>query len=223
MLSSLLLNRELTQAISLFSMISGLFAATYYGYPMFGVAFIGISIWVMVISESFLLSKVQLEMQSALEDLNRRKEKEVEQVLYFLRQSSIAASPFESIDGAKKLCQRIGLPAMVLSGNYQIIKANESMHNILGWKLGDLNGAPAYSINDPVVMSKIGEYAAGGAQIDENTITSNYVYTAKNGDKVHGLMNAQKVGIEGYFITFYPEEQFVFSHDDIAQMMVKDA
>ena len=76
-------------------MISGLFAATYYGYPMFGVAFIGISIWVMVISESFLLSKVQLEMQSALEDLNRRKEKEVEQVLYFLRQSSIAASPFE--------------------------------------------------------------------------------------------------------------------------------
>ena len=204
-------------------MISGIFAAMYCDFPMLGVAFIGISIWIMVISESFLLSKVQLEMQSALEDLNRRKEKEVEQVLYFLRQSSIAASPFESIDGAKRLCQRIGLPAMVLSGNYQIIKANESMHNILGWKLGDLNGAPAYSINDPVVMSKIGEYAAGGAQIDENTITSNYVYTTKNGDKVHGLMNAQKVGIEGYFITFYPEEQFVFSHEDIAQMMVKDA
>jgi hypothetical protein len=223
MFSSLLLNREITQAASLFSMISGIFAAMYCDFPMLGVAFIGISIWIMVISESFLLSKVQLEMQSALEDLNRRKEKEVEQVLYFLRQSSIAASPFESIDGAKRLCQRIGLPAMVLSGNYQIIKANESMHNILGWKLGDLNGAPAYSINDPVVMSKIGEYAAGGTQIDENTITSNYVYTTKNGDKVRGLMNAQKVGIEGYFITFYPEEQFVFSRDDVAQMMVQDA
>ncbi len=223
MFSSLLLNREITQAASLFSMVSGVFAAIYCDFPMLGVAFIGVSIWIMVISESFLLSKVQLEMQSALEELNRRKEKEIEQVLYFLRQSSIAASPFESIDGAKRLCQRIGLPAMVLSGNYQIIKANEPMHKILGWNLGDLNGKPAYSINDPIVMSKLGEYAAGGNHVDENSITSNYVYTCKNGAKIHGLMNAQKIGVEGYFITFYPQEQLVFSRDDIAKMMVKDA
>ena len=112
---------------------------------------------------------------------------------------------------------------MVLSGNYQIIKANEPMHKILGWNLGDLNGKPAYSINDPIVMSKLGEYAAGGNHVDENSITSNYVYTCKNGAKIHGLMNAQKIGVEGYFITFYPQEQLVFSRDDIAKMMVKDA
>ena len=37
------------------------------------------------------------------------------------------------------------------------------------------------------------------------------------------VMNALKIGVEGYFITFYPEKQFVFSRDDITQMMVKDA
>ena len=203
-------------------MLSGIFVAAYSGHLLLGVSFIGASIWVMVISESFLLSKVQREMQSALEDLSRRKANEVEQVLCFLRQSSIAASPFESIEGAKRLCQRISCASMVLSANYQIVKANEEMHKLLGWDCGDLNGVPAYSINDPIVMSKIGEYAAGTEFVDDSRLVSNYVYMRKNGQKVYGLMHAAKINLEGYFVTFYPEEQVIFSRDKVAQMAGKN-
>ena len=67
---TLLLNRELIQSISFFLLITAASTAVLTDYLLPSVALIGLSIWIVIISESFLLSKIQLEMQSALEDLS---------------------------------------------------------------------------------------------------------------------------------------------------------
>ena len=213
-------SRETAQIVSISFILAGIFTLLCTTHTYISIGLFGISIWVMIMSESVLLSKVQNEMHTALEEMSRKKEIEVEQVLYFLRQSSIAASPFESVDGAKRLCKRMQSPAMVLSADYQIITANKQMHNVLKWKEGKLNGVPAYTINDPLVMSKIGEYAAKASNIDRSTITSSYVYTTSEGKKITGLMHAAKIGVEGYFVTFFPDDSFIFTREQINNFLV---
>lgn len=219
---TLLLNRELIQSISFFLFLTAGATALLTDYHLPSVALIGISIWIVIISESFLLSKIQLEMQSALEDISRKKEREVEQVLYFLRQSQIAASPFETLDGAKRLCRQISFPSMVMTTDYQIVIANDEMHDSLGWKHGSLTGVPAYTINIPIVMSKIGEYASNPEKAKDPSIVSYYAYNCKNGKKITGLMMASKVGHEGFFVTFIPTSDLVLTQQQIQKMVVKN-
>ena len=212
--------REYTQAASFSLVLSGLFLMLLVQNILWGVALIGLSCWILMISESLLHAKIQIEMHRALDDISRKKEQEVEEVLYFLRQSSIAASPFESIDGAKKLCKRMQSPAMVLSTSYQIIEANEEMHRVLGWKDNSLSSIPAYTINDVKVMSRIGEYGSLPENIGKNSMTTHYVYVHKSGKKIFGIMNATKIGktLEGFFVTFYPEEECVIGHREIRNL-----
>ncbi len=216
---NILLDRETSRAISLFFLITGVLALFSTEYDLFGIALLMVATWIMVISESIMLSKVQLQMQIALQDLSRKKEREVEQVLYFLQQSSIAASPFNSIDGAKKLCDRFSCASMVLSNNYQIIKANKNMHELLGWKQGELAGIPAYTINDPMVMSKVGEYASSPEYANSLSISSHYIYIGKDGKKHPGHMHATKIGVEGYFVVFYPDSELLMKSNDIGLMV----
>ena len=82
---NILLDRETSRAISLFFLITGVLALFSTEYDLFGIALLMVATWIMVISESIMLSKVQLQMQIALQDLSRKKEREVEQVLYFLQ------------------------------------------------------------------------------------------------------------------------------------------
>jgi hypothetical protein len=213
------LEREWVQALSLAFMVLGASAVLNTGFFNLGIASIGISVWIMVISESVLLSKVQNEMRTALEKLSRKNEKEVEEVLYFLKDSIIASSPFKSIDGAKRLCQRMPFPAVVLTTNYQIIKANSYMHEVLGWREYELNGVSAHTVNDTLVMSRVGSWAAQPENVDKQCIATQYVYLKKSGEKIIGQMTAVKIGLEGFLVTFIPESYNVLSAGEIQKIL----
>ena len=217
----MLLNRDITQATSLFLMMTGIVAVLCTDFSLLGIGFIGSAIWIMVISESFYLTKIQVEMQSALEDMGRKRAMEVEEVLFFLRQSQIACSPFESLDGAKRLCHQVSMPSMVLTTDYQITNANKHMHHVLGWKDGSLVGVPAYTVNNPILMSKIGEYASKPDKVNEPSIVTHYAYNKKSGEIITGLMMALKVGREGFFVTFIPSSELVLTRQQVEEMVVK--
>ncbi|OUU74697.1 MAG: hypothetical protein CBC29_06095 [Methylococcaceae bacterium TMED69] len=179
------------------------------------------SIWSLVISESFLLTRVKNEMSNTLETLRKKQEADIQDLLYFLRSYQIAASPFESIDGAKKFCDKIHYPAMVLSANHQIIKANKDMHEILGWDFckKELNKKPAHIINDAVLMSVIGETMAKPENMERKSMITQYAYVHKSGKKIFGQMDASKIGVEGFFVVFHPSKNCVFSAEDIEKMV----
>ena len=200
-------------------MALGLFLLLTSSTPFLGIASLAFSCWILMISESMIHSKVQIEMHRALDDFSRKKEREVEEVLYFLRQSSIAASPFESIDGAKKLCKRIQSPAMVLSTSHQIIEANTEMHRVLGWKCGSLSSIPAHTINDVEIMSKVGEYASNPENIDKGSMSTYYAYKHFSGKLILGQMNAYKIGVEGFFVTFQPSDELFLSSDKVKKIL----
>ena len=211
--------REYVQFLSLAFMSFGILIILSTNFLIWGLSLIGISVWVMVISESVLLSKVQNEMRTALEQLSRKKEREVEEVLYFLKDSNIAASPFTTIDGAKRLCQRMPFPSMVLTTNYQIIKANSIMHKVLDWRDYDLNGVSAHTVNDTIVMSRVGAWAAQPENVDKQCIATQYVYLKKSGEKILGQMFAVKIGLEGFFVLFIPTDYNVLNSDEIEKIL----
>jgi hypothetical protein len=210
--------REYVQFLSLAFMALGVLLVLNSEFFTLGVSSIGISVWVMVMSESVLLTKVQNEMRIALEKLSRKKEKEVEEVLYFLKDCNIADSPFKSVDGAKRLCQRMPFPSMVLTTNYQIIKANSHMHQALDWKEYELNGVSAHTVNDTVIMSRIGAWGALPENVDKQYIVTQYVYLKKSGERITGQMCAVKIGLEGFFVLFIPSDHNIITRDEIREM-----
>ena len=214
------ITRFQSQLLSMFFMMVGVLIIFFTNYFSLGVIIVFMATWIILMSESILLAKVQNEMQIALEDLSRKKEKQVEDILFFLKQSSISASPFKSIDGAKQLCERMVAPSMVLTPNHQIVKANHAMHVVLGWTCPSLDGVHAHTINDPLMMSKIGEWAANPKNATKESITSYYVYNKKNGEAISGLMHASKIDVQGFFVTFYPSSEHAFSYDDIKEIII---
>jgi PAS domain-containing protein len=197
--------RECTQFISLTFIIVGLFLLLASATPFLGVACIGFSCWVLMMSESVLHAKVQGEMSAALEVLRKKQEADIQDLLYFLKQSQLAAAPFETIEGAKKLLTKMSYPAMVLTTTHQIIKANQRMHKLLGWKDNDLNGMPVHVINDAVVLSRIGELCAKPEHIKKDAMITQYVYLHKSGKRIFGQMDAVKiVNIHDGFFSIMP-------------------
>ena len=157
-------------------------------------------------------------MGSALENLRKRQGEEIQDLLYFLRQSQIAAMPLESIEGAKKMCDYIKYPAMVLAPNYEVIKANQKMHDTLGYHKNELDGKPAYVINDAVAMSKIGEICSTPEYADKEAMTTHYLYVHKSGKKVFGQMDAHKINNEGFFVVFHPSHNNLISYEEIRKI-----
>ena len=205
------LSRFETQIVSLSCMLAGLIFLIATDKFIIGIVLINFALWIISISESILLSKIELEMRTALNDLSKKNEDEVDKVLKFLKQSLIAASPFESINGAKKLCERLSTPSMILTANYQIIYANEEMHTLLEWEQNSLSNVQAHTINDPIIMSKVGEYASLPENQIKQSISARYVYITKSSKRLVGLMHAKKIGVEGFFVIFYPDDSLVYS------------
>ena len=213
------MNRETSQILSVSFMLTGVFLITATSLTVPGIIFIGLSCWVLMICESLTLSRVQLQMAESLDSFRKRQANEMQDLLYFLRQSQIAGSPFASISGAKNLCKRIEYPAMVVTPHHQIILANSRMHKTLGWKEGGLNGKPAYIINDSVLMSKIGELCAQPEHINKPAVITQYAYIHKSGSIVLGQMDATKIGLEGYFVVFHPLHEYVMSFDEVKNIL----
>lgn len=197
---------------SIFTLPNGWEVASSFGF---------FSLWVIVISESFLLDKVKNEMSTALESLRIKQETDIQDLLEFLKKERIAASPFDSIEGAIKLCDKIHYPAMVLTTGQQIISANEKMHELLGWKEKELNGQPAHLINDLVLLSKIGELCALPEHIGKTAMITQYAYIHKNGERIFGQMDAARIGSEGFIVVFHPSDECIISYEDIRKLMTR--
>ena len=79
--------REYAQLASVTCFIAG-FLTFYYDYPggWSAFAFMAASLWIMLMSESLLLARVQNEMQTSLDRFNKKKEQEIEDLLFALEE-----------------------------------------------------------------------------------------------------------------------------------------
>ena len=216
------ISREQTQFISLGFSFIGLMLMLCTPSPLYGIGMIALSCWILAMSESCLHAHVQLQMSSALENLRKKQESEIQDLLYFLRDSQITAQPFDSMDGVKRLCSRIGYPAMVVSAHHQIIVANDQMHKLLGWSPGELNGTAAYIINDAIVMSTIGEIMSRPENLSRKSMITKYVYKDIQGKKIYGQLDVHSIepegALEGFFAVFHPEDRCMISSEEIRRL-----
>ena len=208
------LSRENAQILSTGFFAVGL-ALIFLGRLNIGLPFVGIAVWTLLMTESVLLLKVQNEMRAALDGISQRRESEIQDLLYFLRQSQLAKEPFETIEGAKKLCSGLEFPAMILTTHHQIILANPEMHDVLGYKTNELIGKPAHLINDPLLMSMVGELCSKEPLAGKKSMITQYAYLTKQGEKVFGQMDATKISDVGFFVVFHPESSNVLSYESV--------
>ena len=126
--------REHTQIVSFCFILLALACVVFHpnGWqiaPALGVA----SIWIMVMCESVLLSKVQSEMGAALENLRKKQEIEVKDLLFYLRQSELGNSPWSNIQAAKNHIQKICFPAIITDSGGACIAINPAFTKALGY------------------------------------------------------------------------------------------
>ena len=184
-----------------------------------GVGLIGLSCWVMLISESLLLSKVHSQMQTALEDMNTKREAEVEELLTFLKHSYLASNPFDSWDGAKRFVDRAGYPAFLMGPTFDVVKANVHMTDLLGWGANSLNGIAGHIINDNTIMSKVGEICTKPPHDTKSEMSLRYIYLHKNGSKVFGLLSLVKIHDGGFLMSFFPDSKNILGDGDLMTML----
>ena len=91
------------------------------------------SIWIMVMCESVLLSKVQSEMGAALESLRKKQEIEVKDLLFYLRQSELGNSPWSNVEAAKNHINKIDFPAIITDSGGACVAINRAFTNTLGY------------------------------------------------------------------------------------------
>ena len=108
------MSREVSQFISALTLITGIYLMTATSALIPGCALIGVSVWIMLISESILLGKVQTEMSSVLQKLQAKREHEIEELLYFLRYSQLCSSPLHSVDSATRFISQLPHPGVIL-------------------------------------------------------------------------------------------------------------
>jgi len=125
--------REYTQIASLALIGLGIFFMTVTHHLPIGAALIGFSCWVMLISESVLLSRVQSEMGAALESLRKKQEVEVQDLLFYLRQSELGNSPWSNVEAAKNYISKIGLPAIITDSGGACVALNSALTETLGY------------------------------------------------------------------------------------------
>ena len=125
--------REYTQIASLVLIGLGIFFMTVTHHLPIGAALIGFSCWVMLISESVLLSRVQSEMGTALEGLRKKQEIEVKDLLFYLRQSELGNSPWSNIEAAKNHIAKLGLPAIITDSGGACLAVNDALTISMGY------------------------------------------------------------------------------------------
>jgi len=213
------LPREIAQLISALTLMTGICLMTSTSSLIEGCALIGVSVWIMLISESVLLGKVQTEMIGALQELSAKREREVEELLYFLRHSKICSSPLESIESASRFIMNLPHPGMILGPALGIICANEKFTSILGRPEGSLDGKPVHVINDNVVMSRVGELVNEPQHENESAHSLRYVYKHADGSNVFGSLHVIKMVDGCFFMMFHPDKDSIVSQAEIEEML----
>tara|TARA_R110000851_G_scaffold91748_5_gene200291 strand:+ start:165 stop:875 length:711 start_codon:yes stop_codon:yes gene_type:complete len=203
-------SRENSQIVSSFLLISGI-AITISGALEVGVICAGVAIWVMQMSESILLTRIQNTMAASLEALRKKQEIEIQDLLYFLRRSNIAADPFHSLEAAKLFVDKISFPAFLMSPHMGIIRANKHLTDILGHEKGECDGWPAARINDAVLMSTVGSMSAQPPYLDMHAMHTHYAYVHKSGELIYGMLAVTKISDGAYMMVFHPDSNSVIT------------
>ena len=210
--------RSWSQAISLIFFIFG-FVQFFTGRFEIGAVLTGTAFYIMIMSESMMLQKVNLEMAKALESLRKKQDSEVQELLYFLRKSKVNADPFQSWDACKAFICKLGFPSFLMSPTMGIIKANKQMTDLLGYKLGGLDGIPAARINDKVVMSEVGVYTSSPRFHDLQFLSMRYVYVSKEGERILGTLDVTKIVDGAFFMVFHPDKDLVINDDALNNIL----
>jgi len=149
--------REHTQIASLVLIGLGLLFVSTTHHLTVGVALVGLSCWVILISESVLLTKVQSEMGTALESLRKKQEIEVKDLLFYLRQSELGNSPWSNVEAAKNYIQKIGFPAIITDSGGACVAVNPPLYDALGYDK-DFIGELCHGLQ---TADSYGEYVQG--------------------------------------------------------------
>jgi hypothetical protein len=151
------LSRENAQLASIVLIALGVFVMWTTPHMAPGVSFIGMSCWIMLISESVLLTRVQNEMTTALEGLRKKQEIEVQDLLFYLRQSKLGNSPWSNLDAARNHINKIGFPAIITDPGGACLAVNPPLYDALG--IGkDFVGELCHGLH---VAESYGEYVQG--------------------------------------------------------------
>ena len=184
-----------------------------------GISLMAGAIWFVIMSESILLTKVQNEMHGVLEKLSIKREKEIVDLLFFLRQAQLSADPLSSWQAANGFVEKIQFPAMTMSREFKIAKANDFMTNLLGYKPGELNGVAGHKINDAFLMSTVAEIHGKLPDEDQNAVHSRYLYLHKSGTRITGTIAAWQIDADGFFIVFHPDENSLIKENQVKSMV----
>jgi hypothetical protein len=125
-----------------------------------------------------------------------------------------------SLDSASKFIKKLQIPAMTMSSDFKIVKANDHMSDLLGWKSGELDNCAGHRVNDAFLMSTIAEIHSRPPLSEKEAVHSRYVYVHKTGEKIHGLMSAFSVTDNlGFLIIFYADINNIINNDKLAIIM----
>jgi len=124
--------RELAQLVSITIFIFGMIHFGLYSFKI-GCVLTGVAFYVMLMSESVLLAKVQNEMTISLEALRKKQDIEVLDLLFYLRQSKLGNSPWSNIDAAKNHIAKLGLPAIITDSGGACLALNKAFTDTLGY------------------------------------------------------------------------------------------
>jgi PAS domain S-box-containing protein len=184
-----------------------------------GIVLCALAIWIVAISESVMLSKVQTEMQSALEKFSKDREKSIAGHLSKIEMIAKCANPLNSIESAcRHIRQNVTFPALVLrTSDLKIIDANPKIHDALGYEEDELIGTNIMTLSQINLGNVVGQRCLG---ITGESYFSRYAYNSKSGGEVPGLFATHRLLCgSGVIIAFFPDHMCVFSHDEINQII----
>jgi hypothetical protein len=188
-------------------------------YHGLGLVFIAASCWIMLMSESVLLSRIQGEMSKSLDSLRDKQHAEVQDLLYFLRQSKLSSSPLSSMDASVKFVKSFPFPAYIMSPSMGIVHANAKFSSLLGYKEKELTSTPVSRINNKVLMSEVGSLLSKPPYTDQINLSMRYIYKHKEGNDVTGSLHLVKIPDGNFFMLFLPDSNNIFSDNEIKNML----
>jgi len=152
-----------------------------------GISGMAGAIWFIMMSESILLTKVQNEMHGVLEKLSIKREREIENLLYFLRESKISNQPWDSIDSASSHIQKIPFPAYVVNSELRVAKINSAWTEVLGWT-ESIYGKSAIPLQCPEHWGELSIKMSSAGDEYDHMHFSKYCYISNAGKEVPGTV-----------------------------------
>ena len=179
-----------------------------------GISCMAGSIWFIMMQESILLTKVHNEMHGVLEKLSIKREREIEDLLYFLREAKLRRDPWSSIDAASSYIQKIPFPAYVINPSLRVHKINKAWTEALGWSEEEIYGKSAIPIQCPKHWGELSIKMASSEDSEECMHFSKYCYISNKGSEVPGTVAIfifpDKSGVAAIF---YPDHMGVIKRN----------